>query len=144
MPRSIDLFLVKLAERLGHSVGPGQTTDKQLKAAEDALGITLPSSYKMLVRSCRFNELPHWIYWVGNQPWPALDLVLANKEKLLPPFLIAVSPELSGDEFCFDTRSPDAAGEFPIVQWKHETQDETSVEFEVIRKDLSLFLLDLV
>ena len=78
-----------------------------------------------------------------TKPSPGLDLLGINASRPIPRFLIAVSGDGSGDEFCFDTRQPGPSGEYPIVRWQHEIHDENSSQFECVADDLGAFLLQL-
>ncbi|MDG3004493.1 SMI1/KNR4 family protein [Paludisphaera mucosa] len=119
-----------------------RATEKLVAAAEQALGVPLPPSYKKLVTTTEpYDNFP--IYWVLGPDVFGGDIVSINDPalKASPPFLIQLVDPGDGDEYCFDTRSPDGRGEYPIVRFDHEVHDEESTDFEAVAKDLGEFLL---
>jgi hypothetical protein len=123
---------------------PARVTDDDLRAAEARLGVPLPPSYCALVTSFDWDDLPD-VYWLGKDLPPGVDLLGINASAPVPSFLVAVMGDGGGDEFCLDTRHPDpATGEYPIVRWDHEVDDEQSTEFARVAPDLAEFLLTAV
>ena len=85
------------------------------------------------------------IYWVSESEPIGADIVSINRNYRLvplPPFLIAVVGDDSGDEYCLDTRHPDEQGGDPIVRFDHECHHEGSTNFETVARDLGEFLLE--
>src|SRR5687767_11904396 len=121
---SIDEYLRLVRARSKRPFSTSTVTADVVREAESALGRPLPPSYHTLVASCCPDDLPHWLYWLGRDLAPGQDLLRINGSVPLPPFLIAVCGEGGGDEFCFDTRHRDEAGEYRIVRWDHEIQGE--------------------
>jgi SMI1-KNR4 cell-wall len=124
--------------------GPGphdgsMVREEDVDAADETLGIPLPPSYRKLVTTTEPYDNVYGIYWVVSDG----GIVWANRDpdSVLPPFLIAVIADDSGDQYCFDTRYPDERGEYPIVRFDHEIHDETSTDCETVAKDLGEFLL---
>jgi hypothetical protein len=141
---TIEVFLEGLAARLGRAPGPSDLTDADVSGAERVIGRRLPASYHRLVTSCVWEEMPHWIYRLGRNLPPGVDLLRIKETAPVPPFLVPICGDGGGDEFCFDTREADAVGEYPIVRWNHEIHDEHSTTFERVTPDLGTFLLQLL
>jgi len=141
---TIDKFIEKLAIRLKRTPSPGLVTSADISNAQRILGFSLPPSYLKLITTCSFNDVPHFVYWLGKDVPQGIELLYINKIAPVPPFLIAVSGDGGGDEFCFDTREIDDAGEYPIVRVDHETQNEDSTTFEQVSPNLGAFLLELL
>jgi len=141
----IDQFIHRLQKHLGHCPGPGSVTKSEISAAEKVLGVKLPPSYCKLLMVCDSDDMPHWIYWLGeNLPSWAADLIGSKGIGVQPPFLLPICGDGSGDQFCFDTRNEDEMGEYPIVRFDHEMQDENATVFERVAPDLGTFLLQLL
>lgn len=128
--------------------GPGpddgaRVSAEQVAAAERALGVALPPSYRKLVTTTDPYDGVYGVYWINEAHPLGADIVSTNRSsaRSLPPFLIAVVGDDSGDEYCFDTRHPDERGEYPIVHFDHEQHDEESIDLESVAKDLGEFLL---
>ncbi|WP_165251074.1 SMI1/KNR4 family protein [Paludisphaera soli] len=112
-----------------------RANEKQVAAAEEALGVRLPPSYKKLVTTTEpYDNYP--MYWVLGSDVYGGDVVSINDPalKAAPPHLITFVETDDGDEFCFDTRRPDARGEYPIVRFDGD-------DAEPVAKDLGEFLL---
>jgi hypothetical protein len=104
---------------------PAPTTP-QIADAEALLGRTLPPSYVQFMTGAGTLMPPDWdLYWVGPPDMHRRNLVVANQVERddadcpLPLFLIAFFDD-GGDQLCFDTRRPDADGEYPIVLWDRD------------------------
>jgi hypothetical protein len=141
---TIDQFLEGLAAQLGRPLAPSDVTPADIANAEKALGVQLPPSYRQLITSCTWEDVPHTMYWLGRDLPPAHDLLHIKRTTPLPPFLVPLCGNGGGNEFCFDTRRTDASGEHPLVEWNHEIHAEHSTEFEQIAPDLGAFLLILL
>ena len=124
---------------------PAGVTDRHVSEAEVALGVALPPGYRKLVTTVPPADAEYGIYWVQGDRADHLgaDIVSVNRGPTspLPPFLVAVQGTDDGDEYCFDTRHPDARGEYPIVLFRHDRDSEDSTEFERVSEDLGEFLL---
>src|SRR4051794_10917251 len=92
-------------------------TEDHISAAEKALEVALPPSYRKLVMTA--HPIDASVYWVWDNETDTLreEIVSANRgpHAYYPPFLIAVIGDDSGNQYCFDTRHPDERGEYPIV-----------------------------
>jgi len=120
-----------------------RASEKLVAAAEEALGVPLPPSYKKLVTTTEpYDNFP--IHWVLGADVFGADIVSINDpiQTSTPPFLLEVVDTGDGNAYAFDTRKPDARGEYPIVFFDHEVHDEESTEFETVAKDLGEFLLN--
>ena len=102
--------------------GPARSnvTLDHIAAAEEALGVALPPSYRHLVLKAQPFDVEYGICWVWD---------------------IAVHGSDDGDEYCLDTRHPDDRGEYPIVHFNHGIHNEDITEFEVVARDLGEWLL---
>ncbi|MCG8510944.1 MAG: SMI1/KNR4 family protein [Rhodospirillales bacterium] len=102
-------------------------TPGQIARAEAMLGCRLPPSYVEFLTRAGMHILPDWdIYWIGDETLELRNIVVANdvernaEEEPIPHFLIAFYDDGTGDQYCFDTRQPDEAGEYPIVLWERD------------------------
>lgn len=123
--------------------GKPNVTEDHIAAAEEALGVALPPSYRKLVMTSHPVDAPvHWV-WDNETDTLAEEIVSVNRNPHAyhPPFLIIVTSDESGNYYCFDTRQPDERGEYPIVFFDHEFHNEDSTDFETAAKDLGEFLL---
>jgi hypothetical protein len=114
---------------------PPRTSEADVAAVEEALGITLPPSYRKLVSTTDPRDKEYGLYWVWVDGLDTFgpDIVSVNQEfrdGYAPPFLIAVLGTDDGNAYCFDTRHPDGRGEYPIVLWDHECCGVETTEFE--------------
>ena len=93
-----------------------------LAEAEKALGITFPPSYRDFLSKRTETSIP------------ARDIVEENRASreatggfCLPGFLVAFFHDGMANEYCFDTRTADEAGEHPVVFWDHELSTEENL-----------------
>ena len=91
------------------------------------VGYPTSLSYRDLVTRTGPDDTGDNLYWIGPELPPFGDIVYMNTGEyaLWPKFLVAVIAEGNGDEFCLDTRYPDASGEYPLVEWDHESTTRT-------------------
>lgn len=142
----------RAARRALNGVDPGDSADRpptrepDVASAERRLGIALPPSYRKLVTTTDPRDKEYGLYWVWVEDLDTHGEDIATcaegREGTLPRFLIPVLGSDNGDEYCFDTRTTDARGEYQIVHFDHEAHDEDSTEFEVVARDLGEFLLN--
>lgn len=94
----------------------GPAPNDQVAAAEAALGVTLPASYKAFLLAHNGGGVYDTsLYGVGGEE--GFDLVRLNqraREDDVPEHLVAFAATISGDLFCFDT-SRDEAGDAPVL-----------------------------
>ena len=112
-------------------VGP-PPTDEQVAVAQSALGCSFPPSFLRFLATAGAYQLPYWeTYWVG--PCERQDIVVANRWEReeaaspLPLYLVSFHNDGMGNQLCFDTRSADNDGEYPIVFWDHEIPAEENL-----------------
>ncbi len=112
-------------------VGP-PPSDEQIATAESQLGCKFPPSYVRFLAEGGAYQLPFWQpYWVG--PCEREDIVEANRREReeaaspLPEYLVSFHNNSMGDQLCFDARSPDEQGEYPVVFWDHEISAEENI-----------------
>lgn len=90
--------------------------EKQLTAAEEALDIKLPPSYRsFLLRWNGGNAHETSIYGVSSND--GYDLVVLNqrgREEGLPKHLVGFAATITGDVYCFNTSQGDDSNEYPI------------------------------
>ncbi len=121
---------------------------EQIRDAEAKLGVALPPSFKTFLKQAGQYALPYWeVYWVGDTSLGYRQIVKANHSEHeevaspLPTFLITFHNNGMGDQVCFDTRNPDARGEYPIVFWDHERSPEQNLKsLEVLAPDFASWL----
>jgi hypothetical protein len=121
-----------------------QLGEDHIMAAEKALGITLPPSYRKLVLTTQPYGGMYGVCWVWDGNRVMTDIVTTKESGYspFPSFLIAVVDHENGDADCFDTRHPDERGEYPIVHFDHEIHNEESTDFETVARDLGEYLLN--
>ncbi len=121
---------------------------EQIKDAEAKLGVPLPPSFKTFLEQAGEYSLPFWeVYWVGDSSLGYRHIAEANRSERdeadspLPTFLVTFHNNGMGDQVCFDTRSPDAGGECPVVFWDHErTPDQNLKGLQVLAPDFASWL----
>jgi len=142
---SIQEYVASIRSCAQDPIGESSVTEDDLAQVEADLGVPLPPSYRELVMSCNGDDLSDWseiIYWVGHDVDEDFE-IRSMKEATYgcPPYLIPVAARGDGDLYCFDTRHPDEAGEYPIVRLDHETAGEESTgEFDRIAPNLVAYL----
>lgn len=107
-------------------VTPLFPTAEDVRAAQEALGVTFPPSYAACLLELSTLSVGRYELLLPKSEWPYLNL-LPKVEELrtigLPttfvPFVID-----NGDAFCFDIRSP--GPEYAVVLWAHH--DESVIE----------------
>jgi len=118
-------------------------SEEQVAAAETALGVQFPPSYRRLLLSFRQGQMPGDVYWVDGDgsldEW--LDIVKNNQPGWHPSFLLAIVTYGNGDESCFDLRRRDEDGEYPIVFYDHEIGRSGGTEFTTEASNLAELLL---
>ncbi|MBL0122573.1 MAG: SMI1/KNR4 family protein [Betaproteobacteria bacterium] len=113
-------------EEFEHGAGANATT---ISAAEAALGLAFPESYRRFLASFGWGCIGHFeIHGLGQDVPVWLDIVklTASQRKLtrsgmnlrIPPYLLPLHNEDDGDQICIDTmqRVGDSA---PVVFWDH-------------------------
>jgi hypothetical protein len=118
-------------------------TEDHISAAEAALGVALPPSYRKLMKTVHPVDAPVCWIWDNETDTLGEEIVSVNRSDYAnyPEFLIVLGGDDSGNAFGFDTRSPDERGEYPIVYFDHEIHNEDSTDFERLARDLGEFLL---
>lgn len=143
--RSFNNRLNHVDEREIRQTDRPRTLEEHVVAAEQALEVVLPPSYRKLVTSTDPADKEYGFYWVWVDGLDTYgdDIVSYSQspDNTVPPFLIAVLGADDGNEYCFDTRHADERGEYPIVEFDPEMHNEDSTEFETAAKDLGEFLL---
>lgn len=107
-------------------VTPPSPTAEDVRAAQEALGVTFPPSYAACLRELSTLSVGRYELLLPKSEWPYLNLLPKVRELRtigLPttfvPFVID-----NGDAFCFDIRSP--GPEYAVVLWAHD--DGTVIE----------------
>lgn len=121
---------------------------EQIAAAEALLGCKFPPSFLTFLARAGSYQMPFWeTYWIG--PCDRQDIVETNRQEHqeasspLPPYLVAFFNNGMGDQVCFDTRTVDAKGEYPIVFWDHELSPEENLNrLEQIAPNFAEWLMD--
>ncbi|MFI5346692.1 MAG: SMI1/KNR4 family protein [Elusimicrobiota bacterium] len=107
---------------LAHFIGA--MPPASVAAAERALGVALPQSYRDFL--LRFGAGNFGSFAVFGIPDPELATprvpnavwyTLQERKSGLPPALVAVGTDFEGTLFCLDTEAA-AAGDAPMVNWK--------------------------
>jgi len=106
---------------LKHFIGP--MPEAAVAAAERALGVTLPASYRDFL--LRFGAGNFGSFTVFGIPDPELATprvpnavwyTLQERKGGLPPAFVAIGTDFEGNLFCLDTAAA-ADGEAPMVNW---------------------------
>lgn len=120
--RALDAFVEGLKAQdpaLEGLRGPAEAA--QIAAAERALQVTLPSSYKAFLlkhNGAAAHDTSIYGVGIGEDDEEALDLTVMNlkaREDELPAQFLAFAATLSGDSYCFDVSSLDEDGECPVL-----------------------------
>lgn len=92
-------------------------TRDQVSAAEAALGVKLPPSFRaFLLTNNGGGVYDTSIYGVAaDDGFDLVKLNLRAREDEVPDHLVAFAATISGDVFCFDTSRPDADEDCPVV-----------------------------
>jgi hypothetical protein len=101
--------------------------EQQVQAAEDKLGFALPSSFKSFLLNWNGAALYKGKYRPGYNIFDTHKIVDRNQiwleQELLPEerceHILLFAEWGDGDYFAFDTRRPDAAGEYPVLDGDH-------------------------
>lgn len=128
-------------------VGPPPSPE-QIADAEAQLECKFPPSYLRFLSAAGSYQLPFWEpYWVG--PCQRQGIVEANQREHrdvpspLAPFLVSFFNNGMGDQLCFDTRTVDENGEYPIVFWDHElSQEENLADLDIVAHTFADWLVD--
>ena len=121
-------------------------SDRDIRDAEESLGLSFPSSYRLFVRKAGtcpliFDE----VFWIGSEGETYRDIVKVKKDEMgdgnLQEFLIPFYADGYGNYVCFDTRK-DNAGEYVVVFWDHEQQlTERPDNLEVVADNFAAWLI---
>src|SRR3954451_12279906 len=109
-------------------IAPPAPSQSAVAAAEIALKLTLPASFKEFLSTTRQIQLPRCahFYWVKSAGNGSEHIVALNRveheqaSSALPDFLVAFYNDGKGNQVCFDTRARSETGEYPVVLWDHE------------------------
>ncbi len=123
----------------------GRREDSLVAAAEAALGVTLPPTYRKFVVELGAGDIGgHEFYGVTtsdfqtssipNGIWLTLE---ERKTSDLPSHLLIVADTGTGGYYVLDTSSPDERGECPVIEWKYQDSKDEGVE--VVAPDFGLF-----
>jgi len=102
-----------------------------IEALEETLGIKLPHTYKQFLKEFDGGEFSfgrmHKITPEGAGSFDFLEQVEEAAEYI--PFvadrtIIPFGDDYGGNLYCFALNRADVDGEYPIVQWDHEDQNE--------------------
>ncbi len=125
-------------------------TGTEVAAAEQALGVHLPASYKAFLAKFGWARI-HYdpVYGVGSSVPREYELVLSTQLErheaypLIPLPLIPVMNDGAGNHYCLDTaRLRD--GECPVVFWDHEHPDESDQTPEDVAPSFDRWLINLI
>jgi SMI1 / KNR4 family (SUKH-1) len=116
------------------------TSDADIRALENGLGVSLPDSYKQLLRCARgfwlfggsvqfgtqhpfFHEFPPWKDLTAQQR----EIVKLKRGKWPPPSegmlcFAEFFMEADGDQVLFDVKNCFRNGEYPVVYYAHESR----------------------
>ncbi len=111
-------------------------TERQVDAAQQALGFKLPPDFVEFMARTGFYELPDMkTYWVGGESLLFREIVEANRlerqhpDSPLPPFFVAFADDGDSDQYCWDTRNgPDENGDYPVILFEHARATNKNVE----------------
>ncbi len=104
----------------------GPVSEAQITAAEEALGVTFPPSYRTFLRTFGGLAIPPHLGivhdFMGVMEQPEQDVVqrtlTARQERKLAEHLVVVGLGAQYQEwFCLDVSRENAAGEYPVVMY---------------------------
>ncbi len=104
----------------------GPVEEARIQAAEEALNLRFPDSYRWFLTTFGVAWWPTTIYGLGGHSTDnvvKMNFVEREEvERTLPPTLLAFSPDGFGNHDCLDmTRRMD--GECPVVFWQHDAAE---------------------
>ena len=109
-------------------------TPEAVAAAEQALGVRLPSTYVEFLRRTADVRVEAWdilrIYETSPPPGEPDDIVHANRfehSSTFPSRLIAFWSNGAGDFDCFDRTGSEGSATFPVFSWCHDDDPEEAV-----------------
>ena len=110
-------------------------TAEQIADAEAKLSIKFPPSFLTFLSKAGQYALSYWeTYWIGDNSLGYRNIIEANRDEHeyvvspLPKYLVTFHNNGCGDQLCFDTRTTDIQGEYPVVFWDHERTPEENLE----------------
>jgi hypothetical protein len=136
-------YVEHVRSKLGE-LAPSSLTEDDIDQIEEDLGITLPPSYRELVLSCDGEEFYGTIYWLGDDVPDHFSMIETRGAMEMPSFLLPLIDLGDGDLYCFDTRYPDDAGEYPLVVLNHELDNKRRRKFKGAFLNLAMFLTALM
>jgi hypothetical protein len=117
--------LFEALERESEEVGVG-ATQREIDAAESALGVRFPQSLRAFLARFGFLVIGHHeLYGLGKGVPPFLDIVrmtISEREASglpLPANLLALENDGGGNLFTLDVRD-ESPNDAPVVFWHHE------------------------
>ncbi|WP_162006753.1 SMI1/KNR4 family protein [Roseimaritima sediminicola] len=112
----------------------------QIATIEESLGIRLPADYLQFHAECEGYQLPFWdLYVLTGDVDESEHLVEANRgHRRTPPHGVALPEQLVAffDDgtmtlHCFNTSERDKKGNYAIVTWDHETEEQDPDDLEI-------------
>lgn len=133
-----------------HFVGP--QSPQVIEAAEEALGVTFPPTYRRFVAELGTGYVgPRKLYGVTAESvhnpdvrggiWYTLD----QRERYgFPEHLVIVGDTGMGEFYVLDTSQPDPLGEFPVVIWFAGGSPEDHQARDTVAPDFGSYLWEIV
>lgn len=126
----------------------GPRDDSLVAAAEDALGLRFPPSYRRFVRELGAGSVGSREFYgvttnnftdssVPNAVWVTLD---ERSRFDLPGTLVIIGDTGTGEYYALDTAQRDSADESPVVTWSAAQSQENDV-LEIVSLDFGAFFL---
>lgn len=134
-----------------HASFVGPRDEALIVAAEDALCLSLPPSYRAFVKRLGAGDFAgeelfgviHGDFQASGVPDGVWMTLQAREAWNLPGSMVVVYFDGGTDYYALDVDSSDSAGEAPVVAWRPGVS-EAGDRQEVVAADFGVFLLDLI
>jgi hypothetical protein len=123
--------------------------DATIAAAENALGIRFPPSYREFVKRVGFCAIgPRELYGITRSGLDATSVpsvIFATRSEReaggLPPELLLIEESGGGEMYVLDTRAANSDGEAPVKMWTPAFHDAR--DLETLAPDFGAYVLDM-
>lgn len=146
----VEVAVRLIAKRPASVSFAGERDEALLRAAEEALGLQFPPSYRLFLRRLGAGNVGSFeVYGVIDRDFQvsavpdAIWMTLRGREQwALPPSMVVVYFDGAGDYYVVDTARSSPSGESPMVVWRPGYSQNADAP-EVVADDFGTFFLDI-